>query len=219
MSVARFGKVSLAALAAFSFAACSSSSNGGGSGGGVAGAENPMAELEEIATRVDGYSFTRFDAVPTTGDATFTGLGGVQISDADGVVLSGMGDVSVTVDFGTEAVSGGLTNITGYTGTAAEVAAATAAMDDTSDISGELSLSRGDIFTLRPNAFGVDYDGTLGADGYVVDGRALGEFKGTRSAGSTDFPIRAVQITDDDGVATIGAETFDVEIGLFGETE
>lgn len=216
MGVARFGKTGLAVLAVASIAACSSGSSGSSNSGGVAGAVSPMTELETLATRVDGYANSRFDAVPEEGSATFTGLGYVAVSDDGTDVLAGMGDVTVTVNFETSEITGGLANITGYQG---DVAASIAAEDDFEAIAGELVLSRGDLFELRPNAFGVDYDGTLGDDAFVVDGRALGIFKGTRSESSPDFPLRGLTITDDDGIATVGTDTFDVDLTLYGETE
>ncbi len=184
---------------------------------------------QSMAARLSALPGSAFTAVPTGGSATFTGTGGVTmvLSSAADSHFRAIGDSSVAVDFGTEAITGGLTNLVGLVGTQAEVNNATNP-DTLATVTGSISLSGGDLYALRPNRFGVSYGGTLNVDGtdYVVDGRAEGaRFNGTRANPANGFPIKAVVITDQsDTFATSTAAnapvtTYSGAIGIYGESK
>jgi hypothetical protein len=185
------------------------------------------ANAESLQSRVTNLPGAAFSAVPSTGTATFTGNGEVTmvLDAATDQQFRALGDASVTVNFETQAVTGGLTNLMGAVGSTAEVASGSDAANIV-DVAGSVDLSNGDIFELRRNRFGVDYAGTLTAGGtaYVLGSRALGEFNGTREDPANGFSIKAVEINDaETAFATVTntdgtTTTFAGTVGLFGET-
>jgi hypothetical protein len=143
----------------------------------------------------DGLPGTAFEAIPSSGEATFKGaviLAATDASDDDaGFALVGRSDV--TVDFGATGNS--------IRGTLDDFQSSRAG-DGILDVSGQLSLNSGEVGATRPNQFTVDYAGDVTVEGksYAMSGDMLGQFRGTRtdpSAGQST--VRALSAIDLNG--------------------
>lgn len=176
----------LAAMALPALAACGDT--GGSIGGG--GSVNLVAEMAEDGAALESefalIQFTRVEAMPTTGSASFSGVAAYTESDDIGAIseieytsADLVSDVTLTADFAAETVGGWLSNFQSnsavYKGIEADIAftGGTFASYDTqyqtfaSDIEGEMtSASRsGSVDGLMTGYF-VDRN-VLGATGAV----------------------------------------------------
>lgn len=169
--------------------------------------------LGDPITGIDPLPGTSFDAVPTSGEATFKGAAYVAAtSSSDRTVgFALVGRSEVTVDFGA--------NSNNLTGTMSDFQTANVA-NGIADVSGTLRLSNGVVGAERPNSFTVDYGGDLTVDGddFALSGDMSGRFRGTRtnpSAGQS--PVRALSALDEDGLVTDGLETLTGRVVLIAE--
>ncbi|WP_386679263.1 hypothetical protein [Loktanella sp. R86503] len=175
------------------------------------GLDAQIAAGERLVNRLDGVAATQFTAMPTTGQATFTGVANLFIdpviaTDADDIVV--LGDLTTTANFDTGVMRGRIDNLNGATGFTAS-GYREIPVDGVLQIGGRESVIGNDVDdnrTNRPNDFYVDYQGdiTLPDGTYAVDGTLDGQFLGTRTAEGV-FPIRGLSGSGE-GVASRGVE-------------
>lgn len=132
----------------------------------------------------NGYFPTKFDAIPTNGNATFHGAGGVNLfytQSTEQDYLAVIGDAEINIDFASAEFDGAVTSMVAY--------------DDERNVfqvTGTYNYSGGALGVGLPNQFVFDYDVNLAAAGIpiVVDGEMVGQFFGTRPVGSDQLPHR-----------------------------
>lgn len=161
---------------------------------------------------LESFNFTRFDAVPTTGSASYSGMMNVNAGE-DANVAAGLG---LDVNFATNAV-------------AAEQTTQFYANSDGNLVAYEGELTLGGFLRARNpaenNNVRLDVEGTLIGDGntIVVDGEVLGKTVGTPivgiSANTTvaDAIENATNRNEDGDVVSINTERL-LDITLNGET-
>lgn len=156
---------------------------------------------------------TAFDAVPTTGTATFLGTAFLSMRnsdqrlDADALV----GDSRLEVDFGTsgDAVSGGVTNIR-----------RTQINDISVDVSGQLTFSNGVVGAEVSNDLAFDFGGNVTYDGteFGLQGRLDGKLRGTRTEPAADqSTVRAFSVRDPEIDVTTATGRYTASMTVIGE--
>ncbi len=213
----------LAGLTMLCVAAC------GGSSGNVSIGEEidpdavvaRLAEGQAVLDRVIALPNTAFNAMPTTGSATFEGFAQINIdsdlsSNLDDIEV--VGDSELTAQFaGDGRVTGRIDNMIGAVGTPE-------AGGTIDTVDGEILIgadfSRIGTGALRPNQWEADYGGTItfAGDSYTLDDSIVGDFRGTRPGAEPDRVIRGTDAVDI-GLASIGSGGAAVYgIRIFGES-
>ncbi|RYH03073.1 hypothetical protein EU805_04890 [Salipiger sp. IMCC34102] len=180
-----------------------------------------LRDAERTSERLGDLPGTAFDAMPTSGRATFEGLGGVFIDPViarDSDDLSIFGDARLDADFRRGTITGRVDNLVGVQGL-------NPATGERFDVDGTIEIGdRGSrIGAGAPNDARATYTARLATEDrgtFDVRGTANGKFLGTRAseAGTARAP-RGLRLQDDDltarrrGDDRILTGTFDV----FGE--
>lgn len=156
------------------FAATTGLSACGGGGGGDEAAGQELARLTQAQAMVDRLSFqSETLLLPTTGTAAYEGFSVGVVETASAGDLSVVGDMSITVDFTADTLTGSASNFVGLT-------------DDSGllNFSGSLDLDDGSI-DGPGNAFSLTVNGALNGGGYalVFDDGAEGVFLGANGDG------------------------------------
>ena len=153
--------------------------------------------------RVTSLPGTAFVAMPTSGVATFDGLGTVAVDPDSADAIAVVGDAAMTVDFGARTLRGRIDGLRGLQGDRiADVREVP--VDGAITIGGRSAIGQG-----APNDASVRYRGDMTfADGRTLDvrGRLDGKFRGTMAskAGTPDAP-RALNLGDGSPRLTDGA--------------
>lgn len=156
---------------------------------------------------------TAFDAVPTTGSATFRGttfFGARDTTGGDaGFVL--VGDTTATLNFAApdDGVTGTLDNFRQLQRS-----------DISSPVSGQITLRNGRIGDDRPNSLSIGYGGQLRVEGtdFQVSGRMEGRMRGTRTnPAEGQSTVRAISAADLDTMVTGGDVSLQASITIIGE--
>lgn len=167
---------------------------GGGGTGTVdmSGTAPTIAQLQArfekanaVQQEVEGYYATTPKNVPTSGSSTFTGPAVLGVDRGTASYFL-MGDSALTMNFGTQAMSGQVKNLAGATGNG-----------NTFAVGGQINYSTGRIGVLGdPVLFATQYSGNLtaGRDTIVVNGTLFGNFQGNRTQGA--IRTRAIQAID-----------------------
>lgn len=234
--------------------ACGGSSTSGGGVAGLAGFANApsiqeaerlvdlaesdferlIGEGEECTKAADTcMPGTKFEAIPETGTATYTGPGAVSIFERT-VVRDADGNVTLTED--TEVVGMlGTSRITydfaadTFSGTIEDMFAVDGKTLNTDLVAGEVVISQGtQANPKRPTLLNARATGTLEAfgDEYEIDVDLEGLLRGTNTNAEVDIPVRALTLEGHDGkvagsdllvdVATVGdkaARTYGAYVG------
>ena len=199
-------RFSLTVCALMSLAAC------GSSGSGLSPELERVNNAVALATEIDGFARTRFDAVPTSGTARFVGFADITI-DPDPTRqddnIGAIGDARIVADFAASTVTGSVTNMSAVIGVAGIPTAA-----DFVPVAGQINLGNGDTqigsagaATLSPNEFITGYEGTmmLQDETYRIIGDLDGYFVGTRiNLTGAQVPIRGLYAEDLNGLALDG---------------
>lgn len=175
----------------------------GGSGTDMSGTPPTLDQLRArydkalvVQQRVESYRATTDRNVPTSGSSTFTGPAVLGIAQGNASYLL-MGDSTLTVNFGKQAMSGQVKNIDGITGNG-----------KTFDVGGQINYGSGRLNVLGdPALFTTRYSGNLytGSDSIVVNGTLFGNFQGNRTQGSIRTKaIQAIDVTPGFGLAQFG---------------
>ena len=147
-----------------------------------------------------GLPGTSFDAIPTSGTASFLGASFVAVTNPNdedaGFALVGRSDLTVNFGSGTNSVRGTLDDFQ-----------SSRQGEGILDVTGALELRNGVVGAETPNRFTVDYIGNITVEGtrYTMQGDMLGRFRGTRTepeAGQS--PVRALSAVDANGIVTGG---------------
>lgn len=177
-------------------------------GGVTAQLERVRGNPEKGLSRMPG---TTFEHVPTTGSATFTGSAFVSGTNENNrretYVL--VGDASVTVDFGANAVSGEVTDFRQTETNAVST-----------NIGGRLTLDGGEVGSGAPNNLAFDYEGQVFPDDERIDldGRLTGKLRGTRpDATGGQSVVKAIDVADDDPTMTRGGDAFNGRVSIVAE--
>lgn len=223
------------AVGAFTALGACGGSNGGGSNGGVDSVRSTntptVKQLENRVKRAiaEGAELTRssptaFNAMPTSGRATFKGEGFVYIDpvearDDDDLLL--VGDASLTARFGAGTLRGSITNMVGGKGE-------TRATAETFNVGGRIDIGEntsiiGDDFddnrTSDPNDWYADAEGRVTTPDGTFDVKAIleGKFIGTRvNNPNTDITTKGIIGGSDGGFATRNGREMAAEIEVFG---
>tara|TARA_B100001059_G_scaffold230866_1_gene265745 strand:- start:1385 stop:1963 length:579 start_codon:yes stop_codon:yes gene_type:complete len=143
-----------------------------------------------LTEQVGSLPGTRFDAIPMTGAANFSGYG-LMTTDAtpnkanDSVYM--LGDANLRVDFGQGSVKGTVTNFRGARGNVTDINS-----NKSFDVGGRIDLGADRSYigddpdepadNLKPNEFYTSYSGELTVPGstYIyTSGGLFGQFRGT----------------------------------------
>lgn len=162
---------------------------------------------------IDPLPGTRFDAMPTAGEARFRGAAYVAAGSRDAPESSFalVGRSDVTVDFGASRnpVQGEMFDFQSL-----DIA------DGLIDVSGRLRLLDSEIGRDRPNSLAVGYGGTLtvGGTDFALSGEMEGRFRGTRTAPATgQSVVKALSAVDRDGQVLGGNNTLTGRVLLIAE--
>ena len=178
MSVRRF----LALIALIAASACGGDSEGSGVDPRLARLDAYDAQRQRVlgdpAMGVTGMPLTPEDAVPSTGQADFTGAATIQIAQPE-TVLSLAGDATLTIAFDDLSASGSVTRIFGDTPDGGFA-----------DYDGSLTLSG----VADGAAFLLDYAGALtaGTDALTFDGTLETVLLGNPIAGFSASELEAL---------------------------
>lgn len=169
--------------------------------------ERDQATILRIGGNIDeglrGIPGTNWSSVPVTGQSLFMGLGQGRVGD-----MTFRGDALLTLDFGEDAITGGIQNIIGGDG------------ETTYAADGAIVFTNGDLRADRPSDFSVDYGGTLvfGDDTYLLDGSMTGLLRGTRLGVTERSPIKALSAQDLGGVALVNDVPTPIDLRVVAET-
>lgn len=177
--------------------------------------EQRLRVLGDSALGISGLSGTVFDAVPTSGSATYRGsafLGITNIATAiatDPAIL--VGDSTLTLDFGNpdDAVTGGVGNFR-----------QTRSGDVSLNVPGQLTFTNGVIGGDAANDLAFDFAGDVTADGagFVLSGRAEGKLRGTRTnPTAAENPVIAYEVQATDVRLNDAAGAYRAAITIIGE--
>lgn len=179
----------------------------------------------DLGVEVNALHGTRYDMMPTTGSASFVGMGRILIDpdpNAFGDGLLAVGDAQLDADFAANTVTGAITNMEGIRGTNQD-RAETFGIGGTITIGAARSQIGDDPLSATieaPNDWQADYAGIMltPLGDITVDGQLSGKFRGTRiNNPATDFPIKAIAGTDTLGTAMNGTEALPLDIRIAGE--
>lgn len=135
---------------------------------------NDAEELERDLDQIITQTPTSVRNMPTSGTSTFRG-GAAIIASRGAAEYNLIGDSALTVNFGSERMSGQASNFRGLNGSGTTFAAP-----------GQITYSGGQIgIGGQHNAFSLTYRGSLdaGGDQLALRGNATGLFAGNRTAG------------------------------------
>lgn len=151
--------------------------------------------------RLDGRAATPMAALPASGTARYFGVAGITISPGTAGESVLLGDANITANFGTNAVTGRLSDFGRYDGGIS-----------TTSFSGVLTLQDGVIVTGDEAHVAGDVVGSLrgGGDTIEVDGAFEGVFGGN--------PIEGIVATTGAGrdVLTFNGAQVNAEVAFYG---
>lgn len=172
-----------------------------------------MRVLGDPILGIDEMPGTVFNAVPATGNATFTGTAFVTLENDNRRtdVFALVGDARVTVDFAMadDAVTGDVTNFR-----------QTRINNTSLFVPGELAFDAGIIGAEEPNDLSFDYAGFVTASGveFALEGRLEGKLRGTRTdALPGESIVRAISVEDSDAVITGGRLNYSASVVVIAE--
>ncbi len=195
-------------VAVLMLAGCGGGGGGtsGGGGGGGAGIDPRLARIDiyeaqrlrvlgDPGAGVMGMPLTEDANVPVTGSAEYTGSASIILETMPDAALI-VGDATVAMDFAANEVTGEMDNFLG-----------TDPNGNIRNFDGRLTINAGRIGDATPNAWSLDYAGTVSAPGqsYVMAGTVEGEFLGDRASAIAGLELEAEIVAN--GVLIDGAVT------------
>ena len=167
----------------------------------------------DVALGIPGLPGTAFEAIPSSGSATYLGSAFLVIQSetlqTDALVL--VGDSTLTIDFATpqDAVTGGVDDIRLVRPDAISL-----------DVPGQLVLDNGVIGNGAQNDLAFDVNGTVTARGtaFGLSGRAEGKLRGTRTQPKAgESPVLAYEVVDSDVAVTAAQGGYTATVTIIGE--
>jgi hypothetical protein len=182
----------------------------GGGGGGGAGIDPRLARIDiyeaqrlrvlgDPGAGVMGMPVTEDANVPVSGSAEYTGSASIILETMpDAAVI--VGDARVAMDFTLNEVTGEMDNFLG-----------TDPNGNLRNFDGRLTINEGSIGDATPNAWSLEYAGTVSAPGqsYVMAGTVEGEFLGNQAGAIAGLELEAEVVANGaliDGAVTIIGE-------------
>ena len=151
--------------------------------------------------------------MPDTGSATYTGVAAVVVeTPATMTVLAG--EASIVAEFGTNTLSGSMTNFIGVSGPNVENPP-DAVLDGATPYAGTLAVTNGTIGSIVASGVSADFAGSLTGGGNVIvmNGTMIGQFIGNPN------PLGLLmQSNDGTSTTTLNGAVVDGTAGLSAET-